>query len=72
MDPCSDQQRDSMKDLQWGTELDRLKAHRMETLMDPWSDLWRIASMEQLMEKKMGGTMDNEMEPWMDSEMEDE
>ena len=69
-----------MKDLQWGTKLDRLKAFRMETLMrqsmetrmDPWSDLWRIASMEQLMVKKMGGMMDNEMEPWMDSEMEDE
>jgi len=44
----------------------------METRMDPWSDLWRVASMEQLMEKKMGGMMDNEMESWMDSEMEDE
>ncbi len=80
MDPCSDQQRNSMKDLQWGTKLDRLKVFRMETLMrqsmetrmDPCSDLWRIASMEQLMVKKMGGMIDNEMEPSMDSEMEDE
>jgi hypothetical protein len=44
----------------------------METLMDPCSDQWRIASMEQLMGTKTGEMMDNEMEPWMDGEMEDE
>jgi len=52
--------------------METLMRQSMETQMDPCSDLWRIASMEQLMIKKIGGMMDNEMEPWKDSEMEDE
>ena len=80
MDPWSDQRRDSAKILMWGIEMDRLKAHRMETLMrqsmetrmDPLLDQWRIASMEQLKETQMGGMMDNWMKSWMDSAMEDE
>ena len=60
MDPCSDQRRDDMKDLLWGTEMDQLKAQQLESRMDPCSDqgrdntkdlLW-ATEMDQLKEQR--------------------
>ena len=49
MDPCSDQPRDDMKDLLWGTEIDQLKAQQSESRMDPCSDQRRDNTKDLLL-----------------------